>query len=232
MQKANKNKLAEHAFHLYVKERLIRKQFHRILYRADDLPTPGLMLATHGSWWDGMILFHLDQTVLHHDPYVMIDEQGLERFPFFTRLGGFSIDRSSFAEIKQSLQYAKDQLANGSSVWMFPQGEERHQEERPLQLSSGATHLAKAARSISLFSFYYSFGHEQQPDAYIRTRTIQLPEGRSSEQLRYLTDAMTLLYDDVRTDAIEERIESYRVLTTRKEPLPVKTEQWLQAIRS
>lgn len=232
MQKANKNKLAEHAFHLYVKELLIRKQFHRILYRADDLPTPGLMLATHGSWWDGMILFHLDQTVLHHDPYVMIDEQGLARFPFFTRLGGFSIDRGSFAEIKQSLQYAKDQLLNGSSVWMFPQGEERHQEERPLQVSSGAIHLAKIARSISLFSFYYSFAHEQQPDVYIRTRTIQLPDARSSVQLRYLTEEMTRLYDDVRIDAIEERTDAYRLLTARKEPLPAKTEQWLQAIRT
>lgn len=231
MQKANKNKLAEQAFHLYVKERLIRKQFHRILYRADDLPTPGLMLATHGSWWDGMILFHLDQTMLRHDPYVMIDQQGLARFPFFTRLGGFSIDRSSYKEIKQSLQYAKDQLANGSSVWMFPQGEERHQEERPLQLSSGATHLAKTAPSISLFSFYYSFGHEQQPDVYIRTRKIQLPDDRSSVQMQYLAEAMTALYDDVRSDAIQERTSAYQLLTERKEPLPVKTEQWLQAIR-
>ncbi|WP_449403910.1 lysophospholipid acyltransferase family protein [Exiguobacterium artemiae] len=134
--------------------------------------------------------------------------------------------------MKQSLQYAKERLADGSSVWMFPQGEERHQEERPLQLSSGATHLAKTARSISLFSFYYSFGHEQQPDVYIRTRAITLPATRASEQLRYLTDAMTRLYDDVRTDAVEERVESYCILTTRKEPLPVKTEQWLRAIRS
>lgn len=231
MQKAQKNKLAEQAFHLYLKERLIRKQFHRILYRPDDLPVPGLMLATHGSWWDGMILFHLDQSILHQNPYVMIDEHGLKRFPFFSRLGAFSINRDSLKDVKMSLNYAKERLQEGSSVWMFPQGEERHQEERPLQLASGATYLAKAARSVSIFSFYYSFSHEQQPDVYIRTRQIEIPPGRTSNQTEFLTAAMTRLYDDVRLDAMSENVEAYQVLTQRTDPLPVKTERWLKAVR-
>ena len=152
MQKANKSKWAEHTFHFYVKERLIRKQFHR-LYRADDLPTPGLMLATHGSWWDGMILFHLDQTVLRHDPYVMIDQHGLERFPFFTRLGGFSIDRSSFGEIKQSLQYAKERLADGSSVWMFPLGRNGTKESVRSNSAAGRHILLKQPGRFPCFRF-------------------------------------------------------------------------------
>ncbi|WP_214847521.1 lysophospholipid acyltransferase family protein [Exiguobacterium sp. s193] len=231
MQKAQKNRLAERAFHFYLKERLIRKQFHRVLYRPDDLPMPGLMLATHGSWWDGMILFHLDQSLLHQDPYVMIDEDGLARFPFFSRLGAFSINRDSLKDVKVSLNYAKERLQQGSSVWMFPQGEERHQEERPLQLASGATYLAKAARSISLFSFYYSFGHEQHPDIYIRTRHVHLPDGRSSVQTDHLKQEMTRLYDDVRFDAMTENVGQYQVLTERSEPLPAKTERWLKAVR-
>ncbi|MGI1806308.1 lysophospholipid acyltransferase family protein [Exiguobacterium sp. TDN 0502] len=232
MKEAHKNRLAESIFHSYVDHALIRRHFHRVLYRADDLPLPGLMLATHGSWWDGMILFHLDQTCFRHDPYVMIDHEGLARFPFFSRLGAFSIDRSSFSDIKKSLQYAKEQLLSGSSVWMFPQGEERHQEERPLHLASGAAHLTRHAESVFLVAFYYSYGHEQQPDVYVRTRRFEPRAGeRTGAQAERLTAELTALYDDVRADAIAERIHHYRCITTRREPLPARTERWLRALR-
>lgn len=232
MKEANKSKLAESVFHTYVDHALIRRHFHRVLYRADDLPVPGLMLATHSSWWDGMILFHLDQTCLYHDPYVMIDQAGLARFPFFSRLGAFSVDRTSFADIKTSLHYAKERLQNGSSVWMFPQGEERHQEDRPLRLASGATHLTRHTDHVSLVAFYYSYGHEQQPDVYIRTRRFHpLPDERSSAQAKRLTAELTALYDDIRADAIAESVDLYRCISTRREPLPARTERWLRALR-
>ncbi|HCV53151.1 MAG TPA: glycerol acyltransferase [Exiguobacterium sp.] len=212
---------------------MIQRHFHRVLYRADDLPVPGLMLATHSSWWDGMILFHLDQTCFRHDPYVMIDQAGLARFPFFSRLGAFSVDRTSFSDIKTSLQYAKAQLQNGSSVWMFPQGEERHQEERPMHLASGATQLMRHADTVSLVAFYYSYGHEQQPDVYVRTRRFYpLSDERSSVQVKRLTVELTALYDDIRADAMAERVDLYRCISKRREPLPARTERWLRALRS
>jgi len=191
------------------------------------------MLATHSSWWDGMILFHLDQTCFRHDPYVMIDQAGLARFPFFSRLGAFSVDRTSFSDIKTSLQYAKAQLQNGSSVWMFPQGEERHQEERPMHLASGATQLMRHADTVSLVAFYYSYGHEQQPDVYVRTRRFYpLSDERSSVQVKRLTVELTALYDDIRADAMAERVDLYRCISKRREPLPARTERWLRALRS
>ncbi|HAL01326.1 MAG TPA: glycerol acyltransferase [Exiguobacterium sp.] len=212
---------------------MIQRHFHRVLYRADDLPVPGLMLATHSSWWDGMILFHLDQTCFRHDPYVMIDQAGLARFPFFSRLGAFSVDRTSFSDIKTSLQYAKAQLQNGSSVWMFPQGEERHQEARPMHLASGATQLMRHADTVSLVAFYYSYGHEQQPDVYVRTRRFYpLSDERSSVQVKRLTVELTALYDDIRADAMAERVDLYRCISKRREPLPARTERWLRALRS
>lgn len=233
MKEANKSKLAESVFHTYVDHALIQRYFHRVLYRADDLPVPGLMLATHSSWWDGMILFHLDQTCFRHDPYVMIDQAGLARFPFFSRLGAFSVDRTSFSDIKKSLQYAKARLQNGSSVWMFPQGEERHQEERPMHLASGATQLMRHADTVSLVAFYYSYGHEQQPDVYVRTRRFYpLSDERSSVQVKRLTVELTALYDDIRADAMAERVDLYRCISKRREPLPARTERWLRALRS
>jgi 1-acyl-sn-glycerol-3-phosphate acyltransferase len=233
LKEANKSKLAESVFHAYVDHALIRRHFHRVLYRADDLPVPGLMLATHSSWWDGMILFHLDQTCFRHDPYVMIDQAGLARFPFFSRLGAFSVDRTSFSDIKKSLQYAKARLQNGSSVWMFPQGEERHQEERPMHLASGATQLMRHADTVSLVAFYYSYGHEQQPDVYVRTRRFYpLFDERSSVQVKRLTVELTALYDDKRADAMAGRVDLYRCISKRREPLPARTERWLRALRS
>ncbi|WP_232818615.1 lysophospholipid acyltransferase family protein [Exiguobacterium flavidum] len=226
---ANKKPVFDALFSSYVKRRLISRSFHRVLYRADDIPLKGLMLATHASWWDGMVLLALNDAMLHHDPYVMIDRHGLERFPFFTYLGGFSVDPTSFSEVRESLRYAEKLLDAGQTVWLFPQGGEVHQEARPLKLAQGASHLAKG-RKVSIFSFYYSFSHHQRPDLWIRTRRLSV-SGTLRERTERLTEALTTLYDDVRADAIADAEAHYIPLYEPKRTVSDWTERLTKKVR-
>ncbi|WP_276694023.1 hypothetical protein [Exiguobacterium chiriqhucha] len=95
MIEASKKKWFNNLFSTFVKERQIRPFFHTIHVRADDVPTPGLFLSTHSSWWDGMILLMLNEYYLRHDVHVLMDEDGLRRFPFFRHLGAFSIKKAN-----------------------------------------------------------------------------------------------------------------------------------------
>lgn len=170
MIQANKSRLFHSMFSLY-HQRLLRRSFDQIyLYSKGNCPTtPAIYIANHSSWWDGLLYFHLCRNVLPEDTYIMMHESGLRHYPYFKKLGAFSINRSNPKDILRSLRYAEQLVQEGKSVWMFPQGEECHLEKRPLGFQPGISYMLEHLPHIQVvpISFYYSFGHKKKPEVYI-----------------------------------------------------------------
>lgn len=201
MIESHKKKWFNNLFSTFVRERQIRPTFHNIYIRTDDVPTPGLFLSTHSAWWDGLIMYMINEHFLRHDIHVLMDEDGLRRFPFFRHLGAFSVKKGSLSDVRASLAYANELLTSGKSVWMFPQGQEMPQELRPVEIESGATLLLND-RPVHLCAMYYSFENHAEPLVYVRFRTLVVtPTTRRTQKLE-IAQALEALYDDVRQDAI------------------------------
>lgn len=203
MIEANKKKWFNDLFATFVKERQIRPFFHTILVRSDDVPTPGLFLSTHSSWWDGLILLMLNESYLRHDVHVLMDEEGLRRFPFFRHLGAFSIKKGKLSDVRASLDYALRLLKDGKSVWMFPQGREYPQEQRPLEIGAGATMLLHSP-DIRLCAIYYTFASHSAPLVYVRFRNHTVVSKTRRLQKEEIARALEQLYDDTRDDVIAQ----------------------------
>ncbi|WP_214828039.1 lysophospholipid acyltransferase family protein [Exiguobacterium algae] len=203
MIEARKKKWFNKLFSTFVRERQVRPSFHNIYIQADDVPTPGLFLSTHSSWWDGLIMYMLNEHYLHHDTHVLMDEDGLRRFPFFRHLGAFSIKKGKLSEVRASLAYANRLLMEGKSVWLFPQGREYPQEYRPLEIGSGVTSLLSDA-PVNLCAMYYAFSAHAEPIVYIRFRRHDVVSTNRRDQKHELAKALEQLYDDVRIDVINE----------------------------
>lgn len=128
---------------------------------------PVLFIMNHCSWWDGMLVFLAITRLSGYDRqhYVMMDEKQLKTFRFFRRLGAFSVDKSTRRGMVESLRYAEDKLKAGHNVWLFPQGDIRHLEARPLQFRSGAGYLLERCCDVAVqpVTVYYSFGSQQKP---------------------------------------------------------------------
>ncbi|WP_031421231.1 lysophospholipid acyltransferase family protein [Exiguobacterium sp. NG55] len=201
MIESHKKKWFNNLFSTFVRERQIRPTFHNIYIRTDDVPTPGLFLSTHSAWWDGLIMYMINEHFLRHDIHVLIDEDGLRRFPFFRHLGAFSVKKGSLSDVRASLAYANELLASGKSVWMFPQGQEMPQELRPVEIESGATLLLND-RPVQLCAMYYSFENHAEPLVYVRFRTVVVTSMTRRAQKQEIAQALEALYDDVRQDAI------------------------------
>lgn len=202
MLEARKKKWFNKLFATFVTRRQVRPTFHNLYVRADDVPTPGLFLSTHSSWWDGLIMYMLNEHYLHHDTHVLMDEAGLRRFPFFRHLGAFSIQKGRRSEVLASLTYATELLQDGKSVWMFPQGQEFPQEYRPLEIGSGATFLLTDA-PVTLCAMYYAFSRHAEPIVYVRFRRHDVRSTKRRAQKEELAQALETLYDDVRKDVID-----------------------------
>lgn len=220
---ATKKAWLSKGFAHFVKQRLVRRSFDHVRVKCDDMPTSGLVLATHSSWWDGMLLLMCEHYFFHHDTYVLMDEDGLKRFPFFKHLGAFSVKKGSRRDVLQALSHARNLLDDGKTVWVFPQGEEVHQEIRPVHIESGATTLFGRS-PVHLCAFYYSFEHESKPSVYIRFRRHTVLEDTHAAQKEELRIAIERLFDDVRADAMRQA-DDYVSLFPRKATLSEWTER-------
>jgi 1-acyl-sn-glycerol-3-phosphate acyltransferase len=170
MIEAAKKPYFEKLFFLYNRQ-LFKRHFNGIyLDGPAELPHQAIICMNHSSWWDGLLLFHCNQVKIKHDIYIMMHEKGLKEFPFFKKLGAFSVNRGKPKDIVLSLQYAGRKLDEGKSVCLFPQGDEMHLEKRPLGFLPGAISLLEKHPHVPVLPviFYYSFGERKKQDLFVR----------------------------------------------------------------
>ncbi|TFF40963.1 glycerol acyltransferase [Mucilaginibacter psychrotolerans] len=118
-----KNPFMKWIFDTYVR-RLVGKTFHEFLYNEIEVDSNKsiLLVANHFSFWDGLILYVLNDKLLHKKFHVMILEDTAKREGMLRYAGAFSVSKNS-RDILQSLDYAAQLLNNpGNLVLMFPQG--------------------------------------------------------------------------------------------------------------
>ncbi|MBU9714745.1 lysophospholipid acyltransferase family protein [Evansella tamaricis] len=174
----------------------------------------------HSSWWDSIILFYLNKTLLKVDGIGMMSLEGLTRFPFFRKIGAFSVDRSSIRSMIHSLQYASKELTNGKHLFLFPQGEELHIETRPLRFLSGASYLHEKNKNIPIIpiTFYHSLVHHQLPEWYIHIGDkMSIPTTTRKETTSLMESIMEKNLDWLREKAINEHPGTFKLLLKGKE---------------
>ena len=172
---AHKQTLFEDLFLVYTK-RLLRSHFHGVHLRgaeqmqAIDRSLPLILFGNHSCWWDGLLDFYLCRTSFDLDPYLMMEEEQLRRYRFFTRLGAFSVNRASPRESYESVQYAISLFDKPNrALILYPQGVMTANDARPLRFSSGIGRIAAGLGKAQLvpLAHRYEFIREQRPEAFV-----------------------------------------------------------------
>ena len=178
MIKANHTKWAEVVFSPYV-NRLLKKNFHSF-HLLGELPQleqniPLLLVPNHSSWWDGFFVYLLNKKLLHRKLFLMMLEEQLSKYPFFAKLGAYSIDPNSRNKIIESLRYTlsileNEQITNHPSlICIFPQGELQPFHKNPLEFKGGLEWLIKKYGEevqILLLAMRIEFLEEQFPHVF------------------------------------------------------------------
>ncbi|MGU3471701.1 lysophospholipid acyltransferase family protein [Paenibacillus sp. D51F] len=180
MIQADKKTWFRRLFFRYQKHYLFPRYLHG-LYVSGDMEgaregtdgsgaaVPVLYVCNHVSWWDGLVLFQLTEQLSRQDHYIMMDEQGLRNYPFFRKIGAFSVNRSRPRDMLESLGYAESLLQAGAPVWVFPQGAIMSP-DADIRAASGIGHLMRRAGQAELrpVTLRYLLGDHQKPLAAVR----------------------------------------------------------------
>ena len=156
--------------------RYLRRRFHRVHLwgsaTAVEIPREMavLLVSSHASWWDVLVGYYLSRRVVRLDTYAPMDLAQLRRYRILTRLGIYSIDRSSRAGMRDFFRYTVDLLAKGRAVWITPQGEFASNWRRPVRFQAGVGHLVRRLPEIAVVpvALAYEFLDEPRPEVFVK----------------------------------------------------------------
>jgi chlorobactene lauroyltransferase len=165
-----------------------------------ELTTPIIFYINHAYWWDGFWSQLLTERYFKQNLYIIIEYKQLVLYPFFTRLGAFSIVRENPREAIESIHYAVEKLAEHSdkqnALWVFPQGAIEPIDKRPLKFYSGAAKIAKQlldkVPQIYLCSVAtrIEYQNEQKPELFISFKKLELLTSQTFTDVKTLTSEM------------------------------------------
>jgi 1-acyl-sn-glycerol-3-phosphate acyltransferase len=118
-----KNFFINRIIHYYVKW-IVGRQFQEVLFNAIEVDKNKsvLLIANHFSFWDGLILYGVNQKLLKKTYHVMVEEKTVHMLQYLKFAGAFSVNKRS-RDIIESLHYAAELLNDPQNlVLIFPQG--------------------------------------------------------------------------------------------------------------
>ena len=174
---ARHSKAAQTLFELYIMPAM-KRQFHAIHLLGTEPVWPDeyplLILPNHCSWWDGFFIYLLNRRLWRRTPFLMMLEEQLRQYRFFSRLGAFSIDPATPGGIRESMRYARSILAAGRGnqrmLCIFPQGELLPWHIRPLGYKPGLLWLLqRTGRPVCAvqMGIKIEFLLQQRPEVFI-----------------------------------------------------------------
>lgn len=192
MIKAEHNKLARYISTIYINN-ILKKSFSHF-YIVNDIPeVPSdkavLLTSNHISWWDGFFLDFLNRRFFKRRAYIMILEEQLKKYSFFKKIGGFSINPVSKADLKESLNYASELLLNKENLAIiFPEGELRPFDIKENPIKKGVLSLSKNISNpfaVLIIAMKISFYNERFPEVYISFGPVMDSEKLKNNFIEY-----------------------------------------------
>jgi len=200
----------------------VRKHFHAVHVRqrapmaSDDPAIPTIVYLNHSGWWDGHLCMILGRLVLQKSSYMLVEEQNLRRYRFFTWAGAFGVDRDDPRAALGSLAYATGLLRADprAAIFICPQGTIAPNDRRPLKFLRGIAHLARSLDAVRLVpvAARYDFVQEQQPEIFLSVGPALLCAGaaiRPHALTTQLETALTTELDALHGDIVAEQFADF-----------------------
>lgn len=220
MLEANKSVWFEKIFAVYNRN-LLARRFNSLRVSGLDLlknkqpEEPLIIFANHSSWWDGLIAFQLSY-FCGLDSFIMMEEKQLKNLRLFRKLGAFSVIRENPREALKSVRYATNLLKRdvNRTLWIFPQGEIKPNDFRPLRFYNGTARIILSFNKCSVISLAlrYEFLNDYKPDIFVK---IMKTDIRSDENLKpkalsaKLEADLTINLDELKSNIAKAELSDY-----------------------
>jgi len=167
---------------------IIKRHFKSITFNdAGIIPQRSVLLvANHFSWWDGLLLYHLNKIHFKKAFHIMVLDETIQKFGFMRYIGAFSVNKNSM-QVMASLHYAAQLLDNpGNLVVIFPQGKLYSNFVDEVKFEKGLSKIITSPANFQYVlaaTFVENFEHKK-PSVYVGLKTMDKNEIDGLTQLQ------------------------------------------------
>lgn len=187
---------------------LLRRMFGEMYIQPKAFKQPAVVLVNHSSFYDGLVVFELIRKgYLPQNAVAVMDEGGQQSMPLFQHIGTIPVSQPmKLSEYKDMLKA----MAHDTLV-IFPQGMERHVEQRPMQLQNGIEGLLKKypAHHVVCLSIYYTVSSHIRAELACKMDVLRADHRPEKWSLRDIETWMTGCLDELKTDVLRGDFERY-----------------------
>lgn len=142
----------------------------------------------HNMWWDGLLPLYLSRNIFHQKARAMMEDKQMKKYPFFSRIGVFSINLSDPKSSIYSLKFAIESMKRAnSSLYIYPEGMLTTASESKPEFKKGLAWLYQKMGSEVDFvpvAFYSHTFRDSKPELYINIGSpVELDKALSKEDL-------------------------------------------------
>lgn len=174
MIEAKHNKAADWIFNKYLRK-IIKSDFSHF-WICNDFPhleknKPLIVTPNHISWWDGFFIYLLIKKYTDRKIFVMMLEEQLTKFWFFSKVGAFSIKNDSLSGIREAIKYFSHLLNEENSIIFYPQGKIEQFDKPEIEIKGGIkTFLAHSEKDCNILpvGFRIQYNNERKPEIVCR----------------------------------------------------------------
>lgn len=182
--KAQHKRWARVLYDLYIR-RLLRKSFSAF-YVLNDIPQrigerSLVITPNHFSWWDGFFADHLMKNYTDKKIHLLMLEDQLKRYWFFSKVGAYSINPKSGRSIAETSQYTRHILTDKRNYCViYPQGEIEEYDKRPVTIKRGLTEFIKnVSPAPVIIPVAFKIVYSNVPLPYIKAIFGEVLDGES-----------------------------------------------------
>lgn len=143
--------------------------------------------ANHNYWWDGLVPLYLNRTLFRQKARALMEDTQMRQYPFFSRIGAFSVNLSDSRSLIRSLRYAVESLERpGSCLFIYPEGTLLPPSNDIPDFKGGLSWLYEHLKDVDFvpFALYIDHSKDNKPDLHIRIgELIRIKEPVSRDEL-------------------------------------------------
>ncbi|MCH8556200.1 MAG: lysophospholipid acyltransferase family protein [Balneolia bacterium] len=191
-------------FTKFLAKRTFRKVYLNNGYGRKVKNRSTLYFGNHNAWWDALTPLLLNQYVLKQHPRAVMEWEQVHRYPFFRRIGCFSIDRKDYRSALKSLRYGIEWLNNapGRSLFLYPEGKITNPQLPDSQFETGIGWMASQLEEhVDLVPFiqHSHLMHHSKPELYLQ---LGSPVDRSGFKASSKKDITASLEAQIKTQQL------------------------------
>lgn len=224
--------------------RFLRQHFHAVHLRSPELldvpgDQPAFVYVNHASWWDPLVGLLISRERLPDwTHYGAMDQDALESYRFFRRLGFFGVERGSPRGALEFLRVVDDLGSRPRTmIWITPQGRYADVRERPIRLMPGLSRMVSRLQTGTLIplAIEYPFWEERLPEitaSFGEPIRVADLAGLSAEQIEQrLGQQLSNLQDELADLVIRRQRHAFDVILSGRQGIGSVYGYW-RAVRA